>query len=117
MFIDIYVYIYLYMYRNYLLSLISPRITGKPANISLSQELKLSLKLRYRATGETLESLMYQFLIHKTTIAKFIHQVCDENYQALNEKYLEIQSTKEELEKISDKNEKKVAASELYWGC
>ena len=93
------------MYRNYLLLLHSPRITGKPANISLSQELKLSLKLRYRATGETLESLMYQFFIHKIT------------RQAHNEKYLQIQSTKEELEKISEKNEKKVTACELYWGC
>ena len=56
---------------------------------------------------------MYQFPIHKTTIAKFIHQVCDENYQTHNEKYLEIQSTKEELEKISEKKRKKVSASEL----
>ena len=44
-----------------------------------------------------------QFRIHKTFIGKLIPQVCDVIYQALNEKYLKIPSTKEEWEKIAEK--------------
>ena len=42
----------------------------------ISAEEKLAVTLRYLATGESLESLMYQFRIHATTIRLFIEPVC-----------------------------------------
>ena len=46
---------------------------------------------------------VHRFRTHKTTIAKIILQVCDAIYQA--------------LEKISEKDERKVTISERHWWC
>ena len=40
--------------------------------IPISPEEKLALTLRFLATGESYESLMYQFRIHRRTIGKFV---------------------------------------------
>ena len=42
----------------------------------VSAEEKLAVTLRHLATGESLESLVYQFRIHATTIRLLIEPVC-----------------------------------------
>ena len=38
--------------------------------------LKLAIMLRHLATGETYSSLQHNWLVHQTTICKFVPQVC-----------------------------------------
>ena len=45
--------------------------------IAVIVEEKLAITLRYLATGESLNSLKYQFRIHETTTGKFIVPVCE----------------------------------------
>ena len=47
------------------------------------------------ATGESLNSLKYQFRIHQTTIGKFIVPVCEAIYKVLAPDYMKCPSTKE----------------------
>ena len=49
----------------------------------ISGEEKLAVTLRYLAAGESLNSLKYQFRIHKTNIGNFIVPVCEEIYEVL----------------------------------
>ena len=58
-------------------------------------EEKLAITLRYLATGETFESLMYQFRVHRTTIAAFIPEVCKAIYETLKEEYLKMPQNEE----------------------
>ena len=46
---------------------------------------KLAVTLSYLATGESFESLMYQFCIHRTTLSLFIPIVCQTLYETLKE--------------------------------
>ena len=64
---------------------------------------ELSVTLRYLATGETFESLMYQFRIHSSTIARFIHIVYQAIYNELQDIYLKMPSTETEWEAIAPK--------------
>ena len=59
-----------------------------------SVEEKLAVTLRYLATGESLNSLKYQFCIHETTIGKFIVPVCEAIYKVLAPDYMKRPSTK-----------------------
>ena len=58
-------------------------------------EERLTVTLRYLATGESYESLMYQFRIHKTTISKIIQEVCIAIYKVLQPIYMRFSSSKE----------------------
>ena len=64
--------------------------------IPISAEEKLAITLRFLATGESYASLMYQFRIHRITIARFIPVVCEAIYECLKDDYLAVPSTKEE---------------------
>lgn len=59
-------------------------------------EEKIAVTLRYLATGETFESLSYQFRIHRSTISQFIPVVCKAIYETLKPDYLAIPDTEEE---------------------
>ena len=56
----------------------------------------LAVTLRYLATGESFESLMYQFRIHRMTIPLFVPKVCQAMYETLKEEYLNVPNTKEQ---------------------
>ena len=53
---------------------IAPFITKKTTMIRqpIDPEIKIAITLRFLATGESYESLMYQFRVHSGTISKFI---------------------------------------------
>ena len=65
--------------------------------------MKLSVTLRYLATDETSESLMYQSRVYSPAIAQFIPSVCQAIYSELKNIYLKLSSTKTEWGAISSK--------------
>ena len=60
----------------------------------ISAEEKLSVTLRFLATDESYKSPMYQFRIHRTTIAKFVPEVCEAIYKQLKDTYLQLPTTR-----------------------
>ena len=62
----------------------------------ISPDEKLAITLRFLATGESYESLMYQFRVHESTISKFIPVVCHEIYRILKERYMRLPNTTDE---------------------
>ena len=84
---------------------VGPLITKQTTNLRLpiSPEEKLAITLRYLATRETFQSLMYQFRVHRATIAKFIPEVCKAIYNCLKDEYLKVPSSVEEWETVANK--------------
>ena len=62
---------------------IAPLITKKTTMMRqpIDPEIKIVITLRFLATGESYESLMYQFGVHSSTISKFIPVVCNKLYE------------------------------------
>ena len=56
---------------------------------------KLTVTLRYLATDDSFESLMYQFHMHRKTVSLFVLKVCKVIYETLKEEYLNVSNTKE----------------------
>ena len=81
-----------------------PYITKKTTHLRepITTEEKLAVTLRYLATGESFNSLMYQYRIHRSTISQFIPEVCKAIYKVLAPDYMKIPSDKEEWQKIID---------------
>ena len=86
-----------------LIAIVGPSISKKTTRMRtpISPEEKLAVTLRFLATGESYESLMYQFRIHRTTIAAFIPEVCFKIYTLLKDKYLSIPCSKEEWKTVA----------------
>ena len=63
-------------------------------------EERLAATLRFLASGETYDSLMHQYRIHKTTISKIVPEVCQAIYDTLKDRYFSVPNTKEEWEQI-----------------
>ena len=85
-----------------LLEKVRPYITKKTTHLRepITAEEKLAVTLRYLATGESFNSLMYQYRIHRSTISQFIPDVCKAIYKVLAPDYMKIPSDKEEWQKI-----------------
>ena len=47
----------------------------------IDPEIKIVVTLRFLVTGESYESLMYQFCVHSSTISKFIPVVYNKIYE------------------------------------
>ena len=92
-------------WKKLFFNLVRPLITKKSTNWRqpIHAEVKLSVTLRYLATGETFESLMYQFRVHSSTIARFIPIVYQTIYNELQDIYLQMPSTETEWEAIAPK--------------
>ena len=56
----------------------------------LAPELNFPLTIRYLATGSTFTDLQCQFRLHKGAVSKFILEVCETLYEALKDKYMEV---------------------------
>ena len=69
----------------------------------ISAEEKLAVTLRYMAKGETMESLMYQYRIHSTTIGLFIQPVCRAIFHVLAPQYMKCPDSEQEWSKLADK--------------
>ncbi|KAG5873935.1 hypothetical protein JTB14_014535 [Gonioctena quinquepunctata] len=60
---------------------------------SISARDKLTITLRFLATGESYRSLMYTFQIADSTISLFVPEVCRAIYNSLKEEYLQVPRT------------------------
>ncbi|VDI12296.1 Hypothetical predicted protein [Mytilus galloprovincialis] len=87
----------------YLLDMVKDSITKCSTNMRtcITAEERLSLTLRYLATGESYRSLSYSFRIAPSTVCSIIPEVCDALYQALKDTYMKVPSTPEEWEEIA----------------
>ena len=68
---------------------------------------RLSLTLRFLATGHSYSDLEADFKIHRTTISGIISEVCQAIYDGLEDKYLKLPSTKNEWLAIAEKTKEK----------
>jgi hypothetical protein len=90
------------LYSNYLrmsrdnfdtlLSLVKVDISKETTNMRepISPEVKLVITIRFLATGSSYTDLACQYRVHKSTISKFIPEVCDTIYLRLHEEYLKV---------------------------
>ena len=77
---------------------IAPVITKKTTMMRqpVDPEIKIAITLRFLATGESYESLMYKFQVYSSTISKFIPAVCKKIYQTFKGRLLRLPDTTEE---------------------
>ena len=71
---------------------------------SITPEEKLVVTLRYMATGESFESLHYQYRIHRSTIAQFIELVCMAIFKQLAPDYMKMPESEAEWFEIINMN-------------
>ena len=82
---------------------VTPYIRKKTTHLRLaiSPEEKLALTLRFIATGESHQSLMYQYRVSHKTISRFIPEVADAIFNVLKDEYLKFSQSKQEWLEIS----------------
>ena len=86
-----------------LLQKVRPYITKKTTHLRLpiSAREKLALTLRFLATGESCQSLMYQYRVSDKTISKFVPEVADAIFKVPKDDYFKFPQSKEEWLEIS----------------
>ena len=57
---------------------------------AIPAKLKLAATIRFLATGACYADLQHLFRIHKSTLSKFIPDVCDAIYKKLKDRYLKV---------------------------
>ena len=93
---------------NEILNLIAPDITPQEiigGNKVISAAERLTVTLRFLATGETFQSLSFQFCISDRAISYIVKEVCNAIVKYLVPLYLKVPSTEEEWLSIADKFE------------
>ena len=68
---------------------------------TIKPAVRLTLAIRFLATGETFTSLHFQFRMGKATISYIIREVCEAIYKVLGPKYMSVPSTVEKWSEIS----------------
>lgn len=63
---------------------------------------RLSVTLRFLATGESFASLQYQFRISASTLSLIIPEVCDAIFKVLQDDYMRCPSTSDEWLRIAE---------------
>ncbi|CAG4974181.1 unnamed protein product [Colias eurytheme] len=88
---------------EFLLEKVAPKIKKKDTHFrqAISPAEKLMVTLRFLATGDSYQSLMYLFRISASTISLFIPEVCLAIYTALKQ-YIKVPTTTEEWLKIAE---------------
>ena len=95
-----------YKYFKEILNLIEPGITPQEiigGNKVISAAERLILSLRFLATGDTFQSMSFQFRISDRTISYIVKDVCDAIVKYLVPLYLKVPSSEEEWLTIADK--------------
>ena len=77
---------------NELLEKVEPLITKENTVMrdAIPAKVKLAATLRYLATGASHSDLQYSFRIHKSTISRFIPEVCYAIYETLKDTHLKV---------------------------
>ncbi|CAM1308213.1 Uncharacterised protein r2_g1811 [Pycnogonum litorale] len=86
-----------------LLELVQPLIERRDTILrqAIPAAEKLSLCLRYLATGESFHSLSCPFKVGKSTISTFIPEVCQAIYNVLRNEYLKIPNSETDWKQIA----------------
>ncbi|XP_071961474.1 uncharacterized protein [Antedon mediterranea] len=89
---------------DHLLKLVGPTISRKDTVFreAIPAHHRLSVTLRFLATGESYTSLAYQHRISKQSISKLIPEVCEAIYDSLKDEYMKTPSTQDEWRKVSN---------------
>ncbi|XP_062602287.1 uncharacterized protein LOC134263958 [Saccostrea cucullata] len=92
-----------------LLHLVTPHIKRRNTVMrdAIPPAERLSITLRFLATGDTYQSLVYLYRIPKQTLSTIIPETCTAIYNVLKERYLKVPSTPEEWERIANDFEMK----------
>ena len=96
--------VYLFVLFQELIEKVRPFITKQTTKFRtpIPAAERLTITLRYLATGETFESLMYQFRIHKITISQIMQEVCSVIYKVLQPDYMKLPSSSQKQKAIAD---------------
>ena len=75
---------------DHILSLVEPLLTKKSTTLRepISPVERLSLTLRFLASGSSQISMSFTYRIGRSTVSRIISETCSALWQALNEKYL-----------------------------
>ena len=90
-----------------LVEVVGPLLTKQETHMrsSIAPKERLALAIRYLATGETFQSLSFQFRIGKSTVSQIVMEACDAIYQVLGRQHLKMPNAIE--------NWREIATSEL----
>ena len=69
---------------------------------STKPDERLAITLRYLATGESFQSLQFQFRVGRTSISEIVMETCQANYNLLGQQLLKTPNTTEEWVKIAE---------------
>lgn len=85
------------------LELIKPAIAKQDTNMraAVPPQDRLAITLRHLATGESQQSLSYQFRVSQCLISSIIPTVCSAIYAALQPSYLSVPATQEAWKKVA----------------
>ncbi|KAG0730177.1 Protein ALP1-like [Chionoecetes opilio] len=85
------------------LELIRPAISRQDTNMraAVSAEERLAITLRHLATGESQQSLSYQFRVSQPLISMIIPSVCTAIYEALQPDYMRVPTTQDEWRNVA----------------
>ena len=75
-----------------ILSIIANDITKQDTNMreAIPPKIKLAATLRFLSTGATYSDLQFEFRVHKSTLGKFIPEVCEVIYKRLKDDYMKV---------------------------
>ena len=81
---------------------LEPRLARQATNyrVPISVGEKLALTIRYLATGESYTSLSYQFRVGRSTISKFLPEVCRAIQDEFTREYLRCPTTPDEWNEL-----------------
>ena len=88
---------------EHLFSLVKDRITKKDTRLrkAIPGRERLSLTLRFLATGESQQSLSFSYRIGRTTVSGIVSEVCHDIFESLKDDYLRAPETAEEWSEIA----------------
>ena len=80
---------------NYLLSLVKEKIEKKDTRFrkSIPASARLAITLRYLASGETQQSLSYNYRVGRSTVSNIVSETCIAIYEFLKNPYLKSPSS------------------------
>ena len=80
---------------------ITPRQVPKGRHKVISAAARLTMTLRFRATGETFRSLSFKFRISRAAISYIVKEVCQAIEKRLGPKFLALSSSQKEWQAIA----------------
>ena len=89
---------------DFLLSKVGPLINKQATRLRqpISTAERLSLTIRYLASGDSQQSMSFSYRMGKATVSNIIQETCQAIWDALNEEYLRPPTSTEEWKNIAN---------------